>query len=298
MYDTILLPTDGSDHSVQAARHGGYLAKVFDATVHVINVFDVQSVPGVMKEDVLREQFAQHLSAEGRQSLESVSSVFDDQLSITTAVLEGEPADTILEYADEYDADVVVMGTHGRRGVDRYISGSVTERVLRHSKIPVLTVRASDRNRSVSGYEDILIPTDGSEPASAAIEHGLEIATRTGGRIHAVNVIDVGKLAASPTITPPTELIENLESNGEAVTERIAARARERGLEAHTTVRKGYPGEALIEYVDEHDIDLVTMGTAGRRGLGRFLMGSTTEHVIREAAIPVFAVRADEGQMN
>ncbi|WP_159901599.1 universal stress protein [Salinirussus salinus] len=291
MYDTILVPTDGSDHAVRAAEHARYLADAFDATVHVVTVLDLQRAGGPFDAGGLGEEFVGRLEAQGEEALETVRTVVDGE-AVVTATLRGEPSETILEYAADHDVGLVAMGTHGRTGVDRYVAGSVTERVVSRSEAPVLTARATERSRVGDGYEEVLIPTDGSEPAGAAVEPGLAVAERTGARVHAVTVVDAGDAAASPGYSVPEEVTAHLEAEGEAATERIATQARERGLEATTAVRTGVAARDLLAYADEHDVDLVAMGTAGRTGLTRYLMGSTTERLIRHAEMPVLAVNA------
>jgi nucleotide-binding universal stress UspA family protein len=292
MYDTILIPTDGSEHAVRAAEYGVYLARAFDATVHLLAVVDVQSAGGLFDAGGLDDAFVDRLEAEGETSLEAVEAVTADTDRVRTALVRGSPAEAILEYAAEQDADVIAMGTHGRTGVNRYIAGSVTERVVRRAEVPVLTVRATDGSRLDGDYTDVLVPTDGSEAADAAVAHGLAVAERVGARVHAVNVVDVSRFGAGPDFAPVLELHDNLVERGEAVTESIAARAREDGLDAVSEVREGSPSRSLLAYADEQGIDLITMGTHGRSGLDRYLLGSTTERTIRHAEMPVLVVTA------
>ncbi|QLH82099.1 universal stress protein [Halosimplex pelagicum] len=292
MYETILIPTGGSDHAIRAAEHGHYLARRFDATVHVINVVDVQAAAGAFSAGGVGEEFIGRLETEGENTIEAVEAAIGETDSLQTTTVRGKPGEAILEYADGHDADLLAMGTHGRTGINRYIAGSVTERVVRLADCPVLTVRATDRSRVTEDYDEILIPTDGSEPAAAAVEHGLAIAAQTGARVHAVNIVDIGDIAASPEYTPPTAVIEQLESEGEAATERIATQAQDRDLDAVTAVREGLPARDILEYADDADIDLIAMGTAGRTGLNRYLLGSTAERIVRHAEMPVVAVNA------
>ncbi len=297
MYDTILVPTDGSDHAVRAAEHARYLARTFDATIHVVTVVDVEAAGGAFDAGGVDEAFVDRLESEGERTVGEIESLLDDAEAVETAVLRGEPSEAILEYAAEHDAELLAMGTHGRTGVRRYVAGSVTERVIRLADAPVLTVRATERS-SASDYDDLLIPTDGSEPAAAAVDHGLEIAGRTGARVHAVNVVDVGGLGATPDYTVPAELLSELRSQGEAATEAVADRARDAGLEATTAVKEGHPARDIVQYADDNDVDLVAMGTAGRTGLNRYLLGSTTERVVRHAEQPVLAVNARDRTEN
>lgn len=289
MYDTILVPTDGSDHSVRAAEHGLALGRLFDATVHVLTVVDVDGATGPLEASEANEDLVDELQAAGDDALEAVEAVASESDRLQTEVVTGQPAEAILEYTATHDVDMVAMGTHGRTGLDRYVTGSVTEHVIRHVDVPVLSVRAGTQHPA-DEYDDILIPTDGSEYASQAIDHGLEIAQRTGARVHAVNIVDLGDLAASPSLTTPTDMASQFESQGKNATDAIAERARAAGLTVATEVREGIPAKDLLQYANGNDVDLIAMGTHGRTGLSRYLLGSTTERVIRHADMPVLAV--------
>ncbi len=291
MYNNILIPTDGSEHAGRAAEHALVLADAFDVTVHVITVVDLQAETGPFDAGGVSEEFVARLREQGREATEEIATTVETSERLRTAVIEGRPSGAILDYADERGVELVAMGTHGRTGVSRYVWGSVSERVVRKSDVPVLTVRATERSRVDDGYDDVLLPTDGSEAAATAVDHGLAIAEATGARVHSIHVVDVGGAAST---TRPAGLLTGLESEGERVTEQIATRARASGLDAVPVVRRGSPAEDILAYVDDNDIDIVTMGTQGRTGLDRYLLGSTTERVVRRAEIPVVAVNSRE----
>ena len=294
MYDTILVPTDGSDHAVRAAEQALTLADWFDATVHAISVVDTSAASGLLSSGSVRREFVDQLEDGAERAVEAIETMADDSIAVKTAVLEGKPKTEIISYAAEIDAELIVMGTHGRSGVSRFVAGSVTEHVVRRTDVPVLTVRETDQAEPSDGYEEILVPTDGGDAAEAAVDHGLEIARAADARVHAVTVLDTGDMAASPSLTPPTELMEQLETERQNATDEIAARAREDGLAATTAVLEGRPGTELLEYIDDHGIDLVVMGTHGRSGVDRLLLGSTTERLLRHASAPVLAVTPSE----
>lgn len=296
MYDTVLIPTDGSEHAVRAAEHGLHVARQFDATVHVINVVDLESAGGIFDAGGVSEEFVDRLEDEGRETIREIEELAEGSDDVRTAVVRGKPSDAILDYADERDADFVFMGTHGRTGLNRYIAGSVTERVVRMADVPVLTVSATERSAVEDGYDRILVPTDGSECAAVAIDHALAIGEAYDATIHALNVVDVGALAASSDVAPVTETVNRLEEQGEKATEDIAERARETGLDAVTTVCEGFPERELLGYADENGIDLIAMGTHGRRGVDRVLLGSITANMIRRAEVPVLSVRHREDE--
>lgn len=139
-------------------------------------------------------------------------------------------------------------------------------------------------------YDEILMPTDGSEGAEAALDHAFELAEKFDARIHAVYVIDI-------RIDRTSELLEQLEGKyediGEKATDKIVQKAHRKDLAAVKSVKRGIPHKELNAYADEHGIDLVVMGTHGRTGLERFMMGSTTEKVIRTSEVPVMTVNRD-----
>ena len=141
-------------------------------------------------------------------------------------------------------------------------------------------------------YEDILVPTDGSPAADSAIEHAVNVAERYDATIHALYVVDDSAYA---TLDAGSEtVVEALESEGEEAVGRIAAAARDAGIDAVTTVTTGVAYRTILDHVANNGIDLVAMGTHGRRGLDRYLLGSVTERVVRTSDVPVLAVRQPE----
>ena len=167
MYESILFPTDGSEAADAALDHAVDHARQYDATLHVLFVAQDDFGPSGMvhgehddveQSDMVGEhddeqstgmtnEEPEQLGAIAEQGEAIVSEVADavaDDVAVETAVLSGNPYERILDYADEEGADLVVMGTHGRTGVDRYLLGSVTEKVVRTADVPVLTVRAAE----------------------------------------------------------------------------------------------------------------------------------------------------------
>lgn len=290
MYDTILVPTDGSDHAVRAAEYAAALGRLFDATVHVLYAVDEDAAGGVFNVGGLEEEFVERLEAAGEEAIEATEAALDGD-AVRTALRTGEPSGTILDYAEEVDADLLVMGTHGRTGVDHFVTGSVTERVLRRADAPVLTVTANDRSHP-DGFERILLPTDGSDPAAAAVDHAAAVAERTDATVHVLYVVDARSFSGDPDFGLPADLNERFVAMGDRATGEVADRLRARGVDVVTEVRTGVPSADILAYADEEEVDLVAMGTAGRTGVGRYLLGSTTERVVRHANAPVLAVNA------
>jgi nucleotide-binding universal stress UspA family protein len=141
-------------------------------------------------------------------------------------------------------------------------------------------------------YENILVPTDGSEGATAAADHALDIAGTYGATVHVLYVVDV-RMSPISTDMDREEVVQLLEQSGGTPTTPVLQRAGEADVPAIEAIRLGVPHETIREYVDEEDIDLVVMGTHGRTGLERTLLGSTTERVVRTADTPVMTVPLD-----
>ncbi|WP_096392859.1 universal stress protein [Halorubrum trapanicum] len=138
-------------------------------------------------------------------------------------------------------------------------------------------------------YSEILVPTDGSPASDAAIEHAIDLADQYGARLHALYVVDgtaYSSLEAGAEI-----VVEALESEGEEATRRVADAAADAGVDCVTSVTSGTAYQSIHDYVDEHGIDVVVMGTHGRKGIDRYLLGSVTERVVRTSDVPVLTVR-------
>lgn len=142
MYDDILLPTDGSAGMSSVIDHAISLADAHDATLHALYVVDTVSLADVPMETTL-EGVDQALREEGEVAMEEIEERAEE-VPVETAIVEGSPAREIVTYANEEGCDVIVMGTHGRNGVSRLLLGSVAERVVRSSAIPVLTIRVGE----------------------------------------------------------------------------------------------------------------------------------------------------------
>ncbi len=136
-------------------------------------------------------------------------------------------------------------------------------------------------------YDDILVPTDGSEAVDAAVEHALQLAATYDATVHTLYAI-------TPLYAPETgfeQVYSAMEAEGEEAVSEIQRQATTAGLATETVVRRGEPHRQIVEYVDDAGIDLVAMGTHGRTGLDRYLVGSVTEKVVRLCEVPVLTVR-------
>lgn len=140
MYDRILLPTDGSEGMARVIEHAGELARIHDAMVHVLFVVDTASLSTVPI-DASLDSLHGLMQEEGASAVQEVEESIPDDVTVERTIAEGTPAREIIDCAEEANCDVVVMGTHGRGGLNRLLLGSVAEHVVRRSSVPVVTVR-------------------------------------------------------------------------------------------------------------------------------------------------------------
>lgn len=290
MFDQILVPTDGSTETEQAVAHALGLARACEATVHVVSVVEeTEYAPVVESEE--REQLRAATEEVGRSAIADVvqqAEPFDIQ--IERELRHGSAHEELLAYASEQDIDLVVMGTHGQTGTRREL-GSTTLRVVRNADVPVLTVRFREGVRLELGeystfYDDILVATDGSDGASLAAEHAVDIAALYDANVHALYVVNTSIYAFDDV---PRSIVGLLETGGRTALEEIEKLGDERGVDVRTTVRRGRPSEELRDYADGNDVDLVAAGAHGQTS--EVHLGSTTERLVQTAKRPTLTIR-------
>ncbi|UIO98656.1 universal stress protein [Halobaculum sp. CBA1158] len=288
MYDDILVPFDGSDGATSVLYHVGEIATRTDATVHVLYVADTDrdSV------SVVRGRAIDALVAEGEDVVDEAAGVLASLgVDHETDVIQGNPVSTIVAYADRTDQDLIAMATHGRSGIARFLAGSVSERVVRLSSVPVLTARMKADERLSFPYEHVVVATDGSDGAARGERHGVSLAATLDATLHAVSIVDDDGLAAGVRAA----LADAGDEIAEAAVEDLVDDAEAAGVETRRHVGHGTPVEGIVEYVESNDVDAVVMGTTGRRNTDRILLGSVAEQTVRTAPVPVITVGDPDG---
>jgi len=209
-------------------------------------------------------------------------------------------AQEIVRQADEWRAELVVMGTHGRRGLRRLLLGSTAESVARITPVPVLLVRceSDDMNSSSrAAYSRVLVPVDASEPSLAGLEQALSYARQTGAL---VKVVHVSNLLAKDGSAVPSVAYEPLlieaRKNANEVLAAARAVAHERGLVIDTElieIAGGSLAQPILDAARFWKADLIVMGTHGYRGVRRLTMGSDAADILRVSPLPVLLTRQD-----
>ncbi|MEF8799583.1 MAG: universal stress protein [Halolamina sp.] len=284
MYNQILFPTDGSEPAEAALDYVVQVAAEHDATLHVLNVTDISQVSlHEVRDDVL-----DGLEREGQTIVdEAAQHATDRGITTVSEVVRGDPYRSIVEYSNGSGVDLIAMPTHGRHGLERFLLGSVTERVINTAEVPVVAINP-DRNQPLTyPCRELLVPIDGSRGADLALTEGIAVAEETGATLHLLHVVETGSPGAdthSPLADERSERAKEIISEATAATESSVP-------EVETAIEYGAPAKRIQRYIDEHGIELAVLGVHGETEFSRYMMGGVSAKIIRTAEIPVMWVR-------
>jgi nucleotide-binding universal stress UspA family protein len=279
MTTRILVPLDGSPLSDRVLAQVRRVLHREDAQVVLLHVITDEAAarlypPGENGLVLARkhvEKLRDELVAQGAQA--------------ESRVVTGDPAARILEIADEIGADLIAMTTHGRTGLDRFVRGSVAERVLRHTSRPLLLVNPHTRAEGELELERILVPLDGSELAGEILPLVATLARLYDAEVVLLYAIELAvvldpMVAALPVLTP-----------ADAETLLAPFKKRLPGIKTRTRIAMGPPAASIVEAIREEKASLVAMTTHGRAGLSRWFFGSVAEQVVRNTSCPLLVKR-------
>jgi nucleotide-binding universal stress UspA family protein len=220
----------------------------------------------------------------------------------STFVARGDPSEEILKAVAAQGADLVAMSTHGRGAIRRAIFGSVADRVSRASPVPVLLARFEKRARVSADIRRLVVPLDGSDLAEGALPVTVELARRSHVPVHLVQAVNldatlgsmggpgVPAVAASPEVNE--DVAGDVQRAGEDYLKGVASRLEEQGVITTWAVHHGPPPAAIADACGTGD--LIVLTSHGRGGVGRWLLGSVAEQLVREAPAPVVLVPAPD----
>jgi nucleotide-binding universal stress UspA family protein len=292
----ILFPTDFSRCAEEAFEHALLWARDWGAKLHLLHarVHGDDDVEDPANHFPDPEELRRRLSETSRVELERLkdSRIVGD-VTIELAQPRGiAPAPVILEYAEDHDIDLIVLGTHGRRGLRQLVLGSVATEVVRRSPCPVLTVRLAADAPAVRMPRRILVPVDFSEPSDVGVAHARGLAARADARIDLLHVIEVPRI---PDVYGMTEYSAagNLDEVEGKARESLDEIAQDLGgpdkVSCH--VQQGHAAHEIVDFADKTRAEAIVIATHGLTGLQRLLMGSVAEQVVSRAACPVLTVK-------
>ena len=305
MYTRILVPLDGSPLAEQVLSYVRILAGSLQTPVELLRMFqlsdptpgelaDLARIRGSPEEAIVRrylEQVIANSREEAQNYLDRVRSSLEDLgVPVSSAVHEGEPASYIVNEAETEQGTLIAMSTHGRSGVTRWVLGSVTDKVLHATTNPLLIIRARpqesfsadslstrfERWASTFAISNVMVPLDGSALAEQVLPHVVALAKGMASTIRLVR--------ATPSEETDRDATEYLQQVGDKL--------RREGVPAvEEQLLHGDAANAILDKVQQSPDALVAVTTHGRSGLGRWIMGSVTDRIVRYSGTPVLVIR-------
>lgn len=287
-FQHILVATDFSDPAARALEIACRLAKELDARLTLLHVaWPPGAAIGAYVQGGLTTE------ADARREAESLLAIAVDRAQHVGVRAEpvltgGEPWERILAVSKEKAADLVVMGTHARKGFSRLVLGSVAEKVVRLSPVPVLTTSSSSHpTAEFIPPREIVVATDFSQPAKLALDHAIELARRVGGRITVLHAfmlpqVDYGMLPYYPS--------DEVEAAAQKALDEEVGRAKTEYANVVGVVEFGDPAEHVFQLVAKNKADMVVIGTHGKKWISRVLLGTVADRVLRGCPVPVLTV--------
>lgn len=282
----ILVPLDFSDLGSRALHSAEKIAKLFDGKVTPfhsylpLNEIDGgpymfgMSTPSVEDYDEIEDALYDRLAELAKEEIDPLH-ISEPMISV------GNPAQTIVEEAKNFD--MIVMTTHGRTGFSRFFLGSVAEKVLRMTNVPVLIV---NQEREITNLDRIMVTTDFSDHSKEAFPAAKEIAQKAGAKLEVLNILTYD----AEHEDEPDDTKVQLRKQRLNVIEKEYFHELGDSVETKLIISSDTPHEAILNYNLNNPHDLIVMSTVGRTGIDYLMMGSTTANVVRHVKSPVLSI--------
>ena len=286
----ILVPLDGSKLSEKVLPQVELLAKQSNAEVILLRV-----VPFSWPNEFLHvREMGDKLDKEASDYLFTINAkLVEKGISGECCVHEGSVPEIVCDFAKENGIDLIAMSTHGRRGVKRWALGSVADKVIQTSSVPVLLYRITGEKVTSPHYKNILIPVDGSHFSENVFPQARYLVELFKAKVWFLHVIDTHLVESFTAlkdniIEDDGKSIENIQNYFSTIEKRV----KETQVAYELVIKKGNPAETICDFAKENEIDLIAMSTHGRGGIARWALGSVADKVVQSSSKPVLLIRA------
>lgn len=300
MYTKILVPLDGSPTAEQVLPYARAIAKALSVPVELFRAVEPETV--AMYSDPKHGLYADIVEADFKNEslgyLKKLETSFAKTSNIVSSVEIGSPAEKIVARAAAEPGTLIAMATHGRSGIQRWLLGSVAEKVLQTATNHLLLVRATDKAKSIEdlSLKTVVVPLDGSSLAEKVLPHVSDLAKRMDLevlllRVYALPVM--GYTAEDYYLPNIDQLLNEVKEEAEQYLEQKAAQLKREGVKRVPSI--ALEGESAVQIIDiarKTPDNLIAMCTHGRSGIGRLLLGSITNRVVRHSGDPVLVIRS------
>jgi nucleotide-binding universal stress UspA family protein len=295
MRDTgpILVPLDGSELAEGAIPYAVALARALKERIVLMTAWEGTESELGANFPSLALEIEQKATAHFSAYLEGIKNRISG-VEVETMIRSGEAGDEILKAAAEVRARLLVIATHGRSGIGRWLYGSTASHLLRHADIPIVAIgpQALQRRKDEVTVKHIMVPLDGSDLSEKALPVGISLAKAFGARMSLVRVVRWA-VQAYPYTLPDAylpQVDQELEAGAKKYLQRIESEIKD--VEVGAFVVRGAVAEGLIEFIEKQSVDFVVMTTHARSGLARIALGSVADRML-QAPAPVMLVRPE-----
>ncbi len=287
MYSSIVVGYDESLSSKAALKEAALRVKQHGGKLYLVHAvyFDQEEFVILPSQMEQRFEIGSNLC---RQAKKSIQTEFGLDGDVESYVCQGEPPEVILETAEGKEADLITLGTYGRKGLNRLLMGSVTSEVILNAPCDVLVVK-KECTKCAGSYSSLLVPFDGSDSSQMALARASRLSKADGAEVSVLYVIP--RYEEMMDFFKTETIRKSLYQQAEKIVEGAKKLAAGLGVEIKAVVQEGHSSEKIVEIADKLKNDLIVMGTHGWRGVNKAIMGSTAERTIANASCPVLIVK-------
>jgi len=299
MFTKLLIPLDGSKTAERALPYARYLAEEKNVVIELLAVVDVANMATHMTAEraLHLDTMVEDAVRASEKYLEAIAGTLS-AAKIKTVVDTGRPEEVIIEKAAAEQNTLITMATHGRSGMNRWLLGSVAEKVLRGATDPVLLIRAREvtRTEDEPTLKSLIVPLDGSDLAEQVLPTAIELAKPRDLEIVLIRTYNIPTTAYAGVegyALPIDDLLKGMRDEACAYLEAKIADVKKLGVaRASFAAKEGLPADEIISFAKNVPGGLIAMSTHGRSGVRRWVLGSVTETVVRHSENPVLVIRA------
>jgi len=288
MWERILVPLDGSNLAELAIPYAEEIAAAFNSEVVLVYV----SEPGESQYRHMHQLYLEEVAEQVREHIK-------EHAEVRAIVLPGEPAEQIIDYAWRHKIGLIIMASHGRSGITPWATGSVANKVLNATRVPVLLIKVVKPPQRVPGkplLNRILLPLDGSEAGEAAMPYVQELINRLESEVILFGVVPAGQHARTvgglDFILYPEQYLEVVKAEAREYLDRVYHRLSGGKAAVRVELKVGDVAREIIKFAEETNVSLIAISAHGHSGIEKWVFGSIAHKILQATNTPILVVRA------
>ncbi|MFN8446293.1 MAG: universal stress protein [Caldilineaceae bacterium] len=299
MFKRVLIPLDGSPFAEKVLVELPRFIEPGKSWIELVGVLEVSRYAASVSEYGPLRAIAEIRAQYEAYFLKMRQSLQEKGYLVNTAIVEGDAAEEIINNAVASEADLIAMTTHGRSGIARWTLGSVADRIIHNTSLPVLLVRSQTDARHEE-IKSILVPLDGSELSEKALPYAATLAKEHHAQLRLIQAVSPSDIEYAitrlPTQSETDRALQRRFTLSDTYLSHVAGELRSAGIKVETNVLLGDPARCVVDEAEKQTVDLIVISTHGRTGFSRWVHGSVANHVIRSVSVPLLVIRGLETQ--